>query len=75
MLKTTTEKIKPLVKDDAVSEFDRGGLTAEMFLGSFWKLKKNGMYRLEKVHGIVSTMFSRNQLIKANFVIVQPDKV
>ena len=78
MLRTTRDKLVPLMQDDCVlvpvSEFDRGRLDCRNVPGVVLKVH-NDLYQVGTKHGIINTMFSRNQIIEADFQIVTADQV
>ena len=78
MLRTTRDKLVPLMQNDGVlvpvSEFDRGRLDCRNVPGVVLKVH-NDLYQVGTKHGIINTMLSRNQIIEADFQIVTADQV
>jgi hypothetical protein len=78
MLKTTREKLKPMMKGDPVlipvSESDRGRLDCRNVPGVILDVKDE-MYKIGTVHGVVNTRLARNQILQGEAQIVTPDMV
>ena len=78
MLRTTRDKLVPLMKNDGVlvpvSEFDRGRLDCRNVPGVVLKVH-NDLCQVGTKHGIINTMLARNQIIEADFQIVTADQV
>ena len=78
MLRTTRQKLQPLLEGEAVlipiSEFDRGRLDCRNVPGVVLEAK-NDLYKIGTEHGLLSSRLSRNQIIKADFQIISRQNV
>jgi len=57
-----------------VSEFDRGRLDCRNIPGVISQVTPRGLYRVATKHGVVNTLLSRNQLLKADCQLLTLDE-
>ena len=79
MLQTANTKLQHLQLHDSVllpvSEFDRGRLDCRNVPGLIIDVSNRGLYTVATKHGMVNTKYSRNQMIKADCVLLIPEDI